>query len=586
MANNKQKASVQGRSMLFNTVFVFLNISGLAMLVLGYHKKFEDYFLLFSFIGYVLMALSIGGLFIFQGRLMMANVSRGLVGSLFIISGLIKANDPIGFSYKLEEYFEDGALAYRIKDWFGAPGFSMEFLIDSALSLAVLICIVEIVLGVLILIGGKIKLTSYLTVLMMLFFTFLTWHTANCDPSKTFVDRDTYSASDAVGQMKVEAAKKDKTIRIVSKAEGKIIVEERKHPQCVSDCGCFGDAMKGSIGRSLTPSESFWKDIVLLYLSIWIFIAQWIIVPNDSRQNIKYLVTSLLLISGLSWVFGWYFPIIFGALVILGALWIYRAGGYFLGNHWGSAMLVTIISLTFIGYVLMYEPMKDYRPYAEGKNLAWQMNDGIAGKYENTFILKNRKTGKKETYTEKQYMSNENLWDEKKFTFIESSQREIVPGRLATITEQFNPFRDVADLSPVEKNMLAVREILADDPETSEVSLRKYITKADQIVVLSSKNLAKGNWKNVDRYRSIYSGCRAAGIPFIVITNADEREIYYFRKKNRFDVPVFLNDETELKAIARSNPSLLVIQKGVVKGKYPHRSTPTFEWMKKNVLKK
>ena len=126
MANNKQKASVQGRSMIFNAVFVFLNLSGLAMLVLGYHKKFEDYFLLFSFIGYVLMALSIGGIFIFQGRLMMANVSRGLVGSLFIISGLIKANDPIGFSYKLEEYFEDGALAYRIKEWFGAPGFSLD----------------------------------------------------------------------------------------------------------------------------------------------------------------------------------------------------------------------------------------------------------------------------------------------------------------------------------------------------------------------------------------------------------------------------------------------------------------------------
>jgi hypothetical protein len=51
-------------------------------------------------------------------------------------------------------------------------------------------------------------------------------------------------------------------------------------------------------------------------------------------------------------------------------------------------------------------------------------------------------------------------------------------------------------------------------------------------------------------------------------------------------VPVFLNDETELKAIARSNPSLLIFEKGTVKGKYPHRSTPTFEWLNKHVFTK
>ena len=33
-------------------------------------------------------------------------VCRILVGLLFIFSGLIKINDPLGFSYKLEEYFE------------------------------------------------------------------------------------------------------------------------------------------------------------------------------------------------------------------------------------------------------------------------------------------------------------------------------------------------------------------------------------------------------------------------------------------------------------------------------------------------
>ena len=33
-------------------------------------------------------------------------ILRWSVGILFIFSGLIKGNDPLGFSYKLEEYFE------------------------------------------------------------------------------------------------------------------------------------------------------------------------------------------------------------------------------------------------------------------------------------------------------------------------------------------------------------------------------------------------------------------------------------------------------------------------------------------------
>ena len=38
------------------------------------------------------------------------HISRILVGVLFIISGLIKLNDPLGFSYKLQEYFSADVL--------------------------------------------------------------------------------------------------------------------------------------------------------------------------------------------------------------------------------------------------------------------------------------------------------------------------------------------------------------------------------------------------------------------------------------------------------------------------------------------
>lgn len=624
----RQKATVQGRSMLFNIVFVLVNLIGLTMVVIGSHKNFENLYLLFNFIGYLLIAISAAGIFIFQGRLMMANISRTIVGSLFIVSGLIKANDPIGFSYKLEEYFEDGALAYRIKELFGTPGFSLEFMIKYALSLAVILCIIEIVLGVLLIIGGKIKLVSYLTVIMMLFFTFLTWHTANCDSSRKYTDRDTYAMSDPMAKLKLDESKTNKSIKIVTKTATEIEVDELKSPQCVTDCGCFGDAMKGSIGRSLTPSESFWKDLVLLYLVIWIFIAQWIIEPNSKNQNLKFLVFSLLIIAGFSWIFGWYFPILFGALLILGALWMLRAGGFFLGNYFGGSLFVTAASSILILYVILYEPLKDYRPFAEGSHLLWKMNDGKEGKYESTFVLKNLKSGETETYTEQEYMKNESLWDEQDYKFIERSEKEIIPSKPPTITDQFNPFLSLTDLTKIERSMPIVQQILREatvegyriknkrtnqyfnvalseynssdfnaeefqivdtitmnDPTFNEINLRQYIVKENQIVVVSSRSLLKGNWKNIDRYKSIYNWCKVNDVPFVIITNASRGQIHYFRKKHNFMVPIFMNDETGLKTIARSNPSMMVIQKGIVKGKYPHRSTPTVDWMKRNILK-
>ena len=72
--------------------------------------------------------------------------SRIFVGVLFIISGLIKLNDPVGFSYKLAEYFSE-------------PVFNMPFFVPYSLAIALFIVILEVVLGVMLLIGYQSKLT-------------------------------------------------------------------------------------------------------------------------------------------------------------------------------------------------------------------------------------------------------------------------------------------------------------------------------------------------------------------------------------------------------------------------------------------
>ncbi len=90
-------------------------------------------------------------------------VCRILVGLLFIFSGLIKINDPLGFSYKLQEYFEV---------------FHIEFLNGLALFIAIILCTLEIVLGFALLIGVRAVKVSWGLLLLIIFFGFLTFYSA------------------------------------------------------------------------------------------------------------------------------------------------------------------------------------------------------------------------------------------------------------------------------------------------------------------------------------------------------------------------------------------------------------------------
>ena len=137
----------------------------------------------------------------------LTHISRVLVGGLFIFSGFIKANDTVGFSYKLEEYFEvfkaDTGLGFF--EWFA----------HISQPIATIITASEIILGIFLLAGYKRNLTLWLLFAQIAFFTFLTFYSACFNK--------------------------------------------------VTHCGCFGDFLK------LTPWESFWKDVALMILITLLF---------------------------------------------------------------------------------------------------------------------------------------------------------------------------------------------------------------------------------------------------------------------------------------------------------------------------
>lgn len=184
---------------------------------------------------------------------LITQISRILVGALFIFSGFVKLVDPIGSEYKFQEYFSESVL-------------NMEFLIPYALLFAIVLIVAEILLGVMILIGYKSKLTVWSLLIITTIFLFLTWYSAYYNK--------------------------------------------------VTDCGCFGDAIK------LTPWETFYKNVVLIGLIIIMLVNVTFIKPLF-KGKITKVITFLSLAS----------------------------------------------FLFIVQHVLTHLPLIDFRAYAVGKNL-------------------------------------------------------------------------------------------------------------------------------------------------------------------------------------------------------------------------
>jgi uncharacterized membrane protein YphA (DoxX/SURF4 family) len=165
-------------------------------------------------------------------------IARIIVGLLFIFSGLVKANDPHGLSYKMQEFFEI---------W-GVSQFD-----TLTLGFSILMNAFEIIAGFALLIGWRVKLFSWLLLLLILFFTFLTGYTY---------------------------------------ATGK-----------PTNCGCFGDCIP------ITSKTSFLKDVVLTLLIGFIFWKRDAIKPLfRSRTNWLLMLLVTLFSFGIQWYALKYLP--------------------------------------------------------------------------------------------------------------------------------------------------------------------------------------------------------------------------------------------------------------------------------------
>ena len=346
-------------------------------------------------------------------------LARIFVGVLFIFSGIIKLNDPLGFSYKLQEYADPQIL-------------NIEFIIPYVLSLAIVLVIVEVILGVALLLGYQTKAVLWSLLVMIVLFTFLTFYSAYFNK--------------------------------------------------VTDCGCFGDAIK------LTPWESFSKDIVLLVLLLVIYF-----------------------------------------------------GSNYMRSFFSKSSQKIIVYTTFIGclafgyYVLQHLPLVDFRPYKVGVNIKEGMAyppDAAQPIFEYRWTFSHNGIDKV-VITDGDFPKEEGNYEVETFMIQEGYEPPI---------HDFTMERDGKDFTSIlleEENLIVV-------------------------VVYSVSNSELDGFKNIKEAtdKAIKNNYKVIGLSSSSLEVTEE-----LKRQNDLNFDFYFCDETALKTVVRSNPSLIKLHKGTIRQK-------------------
>lgn len=462
---------------------------------------------------------------------------QNFTGSLFIFSGWVKAADPLGTAYKMEQYFTEFESTFS-ETWlsFIAPIFpAMK---EVSIGFSVFMVVFEIVLGIMLIMGHKPKLTSWLFFLLVLFFTILTgftFLTGYVQEGGNFFDFSTWGDYNA-NNMKV------------------------------TDCGCFGDFLK------LEPRTSFFKDVFLMgpaLFFIWKFRDMHKLWTPKVRNIITIASIIGLTIYSIS-NFSWDIPHI--------DFRPFTSGKDVAAQR--EAELDAMANVEILTWVLEHK--------TDGRTLeipnAQYMKEFAQYKKDWTVVnqIQSEPSVKKTKISDYEIMNldGEDLTDDE--LSREGYHFQIVCHKLdydASIATR-----------TVQDTTFAMDTVMTIDPVSAEEIIQ--IVKSVQSVQAKEEQYTKYNWDVgyldpfVKIIKPLSDKALADGLPVnIVMGGADEDIVKSFVAKTNINAAYQKADDILLKTIVRSNPGIVLWKGGQIVHKWHYKKLPSYEDIKATYMK-
>jgi uncharacterized membrane protein YphA (DoxX/SURF4 family) len=459
---------------------------------------------------------------------------QNYAGALFIFSGWVKAVDPLGTAYKMEDYFaEFYATFHNTMMGFIAPLF--PFLSNYSTAFAIFMILFEIILGIMLIMGIRPKFTSWAFLLLVLFFTVLTgftFLTGYVPQGVNFFEFGKWTAYKASNMR-------------------------------VTDCGCFGDFIK------LEPRISFYKDLVLLIPSV-IFVLNWRKfhkILTVRQHNIILLVSTVILLFYSIYNFYWnephmdFRPFKIGTDVASvqkkerDAMAAVQVTAFRLKNK-------TTGEIKDIPYA---EYLKTFEQYAEDWETIEQLKTepSVPQTKISEFMVTDFDNNDK-TAT---YLSNP------EYNIMIYSGKPLYRTIEADVEQQDTVFRVDTIFTDARKDSFQLSKTV-DKIVTNKV--RKQVAVWDQNFVDVIKNRIKP-FTDKAAGKNVSTTFLMSGI------DASKAEI--LKKETGLDVEFFTADEKLIKTIGRSNPGIILWKDGKILEKWHYKKLPPFDKVAAKYLK-
>ncbi len=467
-----------------------------------------------------------------QNKSLWVSYLQNFCGAFFIFSGLVKVADPLGTSYKLVDYFTEFESTFS-ETWisFIAPMF--PFFSEHSIAVSLAVIVLEIVLGVMLIIGAKNRLSAWLFFGIVLFFLFLTGYTAltgYVPEGVNFFSFGDWGAFD-------------------------------KNNMKVTDCGCFGDFIK------LEPFLSFKKDVVLMVPAI-IFLLRTkdmhSIFTARTRNIITLASIGIFTVYGLS-NFVWDIP----------------------GNDFRPFRVdVNIRDQKTLEEESMMNAPTNY--------VYTNKESGEVTSLSEAEYIKQYKNFPKEEFDMKQVTEDPEIPHSKISEFaVEDINGNDVTEEL--LNEEGYSLMYVCyklGYTEGEKNiMVADTSWLVDTIGTPGEEGFQLVKKVDEI---SSHEETVVDYKFESEYKNRFQGtvnpfaeaAQKAGVKVYAIAGgAGESVIRDFSDEVNASYPIHMADDILLKTIVRSNPGIVLLKDGKVVQKWHYKRLPNFDEVKAEFIK-
>lgn len=246
------------------------------------------------------------------------------------------------------------------------------------------------------------------------------------------------------------------------------------------------------------------------------------------------------------------------ALLVLGiVLVVYRNRiKPVLGGYPGTALMILTAFFAFgmQWYALEHLPYHDCLPYKVGVNITEDRKipaGAIPDQYESIMIYE--KDGVKKEFTMENYP-----WEDTTWVFVDRKDKLVKKGNAEA----------------------KIKDFVITDYDGNEYT-EQILSAPGYTFLWFVKDTKKAREDNMDKLKELALACNAANVPFYLLCSSNREEAEAFLKKHGIAADLLVLDGTVSKTAIRSNPGLMLIEQGVIKGKWSHRDYPDASVLKK-----